>query len=44
MPGALAPDPRPVDTDPLHCFSSPRSATQPVGAESIRDTLAGLDP
>jgi hypothetical protein len=20
MPGALAPNPRPVDTDPLHCF------------------------
>src|SRR5438132_9422614 len=27
MPGALAPDPVPVDTDPLHCFSSPGSAT-----------------
>src|SRR6266702_4538357 len=27
MPGALAPNPRPVDTDPLHCFSSPRPAT-----------------
>ncbi len=31
MPGALAPDPRPVDTDLLHCFSSPWSAAHPVG-------------
>jgi hypothetical protein len=31
MPGALAPDPVPVDTDPLHCFSSPRSATHSGG-------------
>jgi hypothetical protein len=32
MPGALAPDPRPVDTDLLHCFSSPWSATPSRGA------------
>ena len=31
MPGVLAPDPRPVDTDLLHCFSSPWSAAHPVG-------------
>jgi hypothetical protein len=31
MPGALAPDPVPVDTDPLHCFSSPRSAPHAGG-------------
>jgi len=29
MPGALAPETRPVDTDLLHCLSSPRSAAHP---------------
>ena len=38
MPGAFAPDTRPVDTDLLHCFSSPRSAAHPGGA------VAGSSP
>ena len=32
MPGALAPDTRPVHKDLLHCFPSPRSAAHPAGA------------
>jgi hypothetical protein len=51
MPGALAPDPRPVLTDLLHCSHLPGQPPIPwarrrmgfLEAEDVRDTRAGLD-